>query len=452
MPLIAIKNRLEPFVDDHLIDQLENLTHQLNRPTKREVSIEHNEPWEGNTCGYHTVFQDGNIFRMYYRGSHHDPVSTKTPHEVTCYAESTDGIHWTKPNLNLFAFNGSKKNNIVWVETGAHDFSPFKDPNPNASPEAQYKALARGDGGLHAFQSPDGIHWTRLTDHAVITEGKFDSQNLAFWDMQKQCYVDFHRGFREVGDQKVRDILTCTSTDFLNWTDPQYITQVGAPVQQLYTNQIIPYYRAPHIYMGFPMRFVPERTVYDIAKGGVSDGVFMTSRNGQDFHRWPEAFIRPGLNHENWICRNTMIAWGMLETASNIPGQPELSIYAAEHYYSATRCDQLRRHSLRLDGFTSLHANATQGQLITKPFTFEGKTLTLNFSTSAIGKLSIEIQTPNGQPVENFTHNTCDDTFGDATQHTVTWQNNSDISHLSNTPIRLNMHMQDADLFAIQFQ
>ena len=256
---IAIANRLEPFVDDHLIAQLNGLTHQVQRPISQEVSIVHDEPWEGNTCGYHTVFQDGDIYRMYYRGSHHDGETTKTPHEVTCYAESSDGMTWTKPNLNLYEFNGSKNNNIVWVETGAHDFSPFKDPNPNAPPEAQYKALARGEGGLHAFQSPDGIHWLRMTDHAVITEGKFDSQNLAFWDNEKKCYVDYHRGFRPVGDQKVRDILTCTSTDFLNWTDPSYITQVGAPVEQLYTNQIIPYFRAPHIYFGFPMRFVPER-------------------------------------------------------------------------------------------------------------------------------------------------------------------------------------------------
>jgi len=449
---ISIANRLEPFIDNHLIDQLNGVTHQLQKPQPQEVSIVHDEPWEGNTCGYHTVFQDGNSYRMYYRGSHHDTVTTKTPHEVTCYAESTDGITWTKPNLGLFEFDGSKNNNIVWMETGAHDFSPFKDPNPNATPDAQYKAIARGDGGLYTFKSSDGIHWSRMADHAVITEGKFDSQNLAFWDSEKNSYVDFHRGFREVGNQKVRDILTCTSTDFINWTDPKYITQTGAPVEQLYTNQIIPYFRAPHIYMGFPMRFVPERTVYDIAKGGVSDGVFMTSRNGQTFHRWPEAFIRPGLNNENWICRNTMIAWGMLETHSRIPNQTELSIYATEHYYSNTRCDQLRRHTIRLDGFASLHANATGGECITKPFTFDGKSLTANFATSAIGKLTFEIQNPNGTPITHFAQSDCDDIFGDTTQRTITWQSKSDISHLANTPIRLRIQLQDADLFAIQFQ
>ena len=46
---------------------------------------------------------------------------------MTCYAESKDGIHWTKPDLGLFEFDGSKKNNIVWDGPGAHNFTPFKD-------------------------------------------------------------------------------------------------------------------------------------------------------------------------------------------------------------------------------------------------------------------------------------------------------------------------------------
>ncbi|MDA0709749.1 MAG: hypothetical protein O3B73_06010 [bacterium] len=451
MTPISISNRLEPFVDAHLIDRLDGLSHRLHIPTPQEISLVHDEPWEGNTCCYHTVFQDGEIYRMYYRGSRHDPVTTQTPYEVTCYAESSDGISWIKPNLGLYAFNGSKQNNIVWAETGAHDFSPFKDANPAAAPDARYKAIARGEDGLHVFKSPDGIAWTRMADHAVITEGKFDSQNLAFWDVEKNCYVDFHRGFRPVGDRKVRDIMTCRSPDFMTWSDPSYITQLGAPVEELYTNQIIPYYRAPHIYSGFPMRFVPGRSVYDIAKGGVSDGVFMTSRDGETFHRWPEAFLRPGPNDENWICRNNMIAWGVLETASRVPGQAEISLYATEHYYSRTRCDHLRRHSLRLDGFASLHADASTGQGLSKVLTFEGSRLAVNFSTSAVGRLAIEILDAEGSPLPGFTLADCDDLYGDAIRRPVTWQGSPSLGHLAGRPIRLRISLQDADLYAIQF-
>ena len=115
----------------------------------------------------------------YYRGSHFDEKTQKNAHrEVTCYAESTDGIHWTKPELNLFEFEGSKRNNIVWDGGGTHCFAPFLDVNPAAKPEARYKAVTRVEGGLLPLGSPDGIHWTPLADKPVITRGAFDSQNL----------------------------------------------------------------------------------------------------------------------------------------------------------------------------------------------------------------------------------------------------------------------------------
>jgi len=56
-----------------------------------------------------------------------------THREVTCYAESDDGIHWIKPNLGLYEFHGSKNNNIVWDGIGTHCFVVFKDENPSLS-------------------------------------------------------------------------------------------------------------------------------------------------------------------------------------------------------------------------------------------------------------------------------------------------------------------------------
>ena len=143
---VDVGSRLELFVDDFLIDRLSgDATRQLQEPEPREVVLVTGEPWEGNTSAYYTVFRDGDIFRMYYRGAHWDEVNKRETHpEVTCYAESKDGIHWTRPRLGLFEFGGSKENNIVLVGNGTHCFTAFKDANPDCRPEARYKGLTSG--------------------------------------------------------------------------------------------------------------------------------------------------------------------------------------------------------------------------------------------------------------------------------------------------------------------
>ena len=63
----------ELFVDNHLIDKLTGDAKQhLHRPEPKEVVLTTDAPWEGNTCAYYTIFRDGSLFRMYYRGSHYD--------------------------------------------------------------------------------------------------------------------------------------------------------------------------------------------------------------------------------------------------------------------------------------------------------------------------------------------------------------------------------------------
>lgn len=68
----------------------------LHGPTPGEVAIVHDRPWEGNICYYHTVFRDGQRFRMHYRGAHYDETERRVTHQVVCYAESDDGIRWGK--------------------------------------------------------------------------------------------------------------------------------------------------------------------------------------------------------------------------------------------------------------------------------------------------------------------------------------------------------------------
>ncbi len=370
---IAVGSRLEPFVDDVLIDKMTGASLVLHRPTPREVAIVHDKPWEGNTCAYHTVFKDGDVYRMYYRGASYRLQAGKFVHQVTCYAESADGVTWRKPELGLKDFNGSKRNNIVWTGAGTHNFAPFKDMNPDCRPDARYKALCGASGGLVALKSPDGLRWSRLSDKAVITKGAFDSQNLGFWDAARRRYVCYFRIFTRGKFKGVRAIAMATSSDFLTWSDPVPLKYVDAPVHHLYTNQIQPYDRAPHLLMGFPMRFLPTRRVVKHRYPGVSDVVFMTSRDGLTFRRWSEALVRPGPQRERWVPRNNMMACGVVPTRSALTERfDELSLYSMENYY-VNDADpvRMRRYTIRVDGFVSVGAPYKGGEFVTRPLAFD---------------------------------------------------------------------------------
>ena len=447
--LIEIGSRRELFVDRHLIEKIAGVRLELHRPQPREVAIVHDQPWEGSTCFYHSVFHDGDIYRMYYRGSHHVP-GKRASHQTVCYAESKDGVKWTKPKLGIVEFNGSKKNNIIWDGVGRHNFVPFKDSNPDCKPGAKYKAIggSKHEGGLFVFQSSDAIHWSLMSDKPVVTEGAFDSQNLAFWDEQRGLYVDYHRQ----GRNGKRDIMTCTSPDFLNWTKPKFLEYPGAPAEHLYVNQIQPYFRAPHIYLGFPKRFVPSRkSPIGHSLPGVSDTVLMSSRDGETFHRWREAFVRPGPQPDRWVCRNNLVAWGLVETVSHLAGAgDEISLYLVEGYYQGDSC-RVRRHTLRVDGFVSASAGLSGGSLQTRPLVFVGDRLGLNFSTSAAGSVRVEIQDEGGKPINGFSLADCPEIFGDSNARNVAWKNDAELSALAGKPVRLFFELKDADLYSFQF-
>ncbi|HXK45470.1 MAG TPA: hypothetical protein PL060_05885, partial [bacterium] len=389
MEVREIGSRLELFVDEWLIEQKEAVQLTLHHPVPAEIVMEFNMPWEGNTCGYVTVFKDKDIFRMYYRASNTNLETGQETHPAfVCYAESTDGIHWTRSYLNLYQFNGSKNNNIILQGLGSHTFATFLDTNPAVKEEERYKAFGaygeEGKNGLFGFVSKDGIYWKLMKEEPVFPDGVFDSQNTGFYDNLRNRYFAYHRGWTEGEYQGIRSIMVRTSEDFQHWTKPEYLVYEDSPEEHLYTNAITPYFRAPHIFFGFPKRFVQERQKVAHRYSGVSDGVFMTSRDGKVWKRWNEALIRPGLMQERWINRNNMTAWGIIATKSNIvPGVEEISLYSSEAYY--VEGNRLRRFTIRMDGFVSVHTGGRQGMFTTHPLVFDGRNLVLNYSTSAAG-------------------------------------------------------------------
>ena len=254
-----------------------------------------------------------------------------------------------------------------------------------------------------------------------------------------------------------RTVSRATSTDFLNWSEPVEMSFGDTPREHLYTSQTQPYFRAPHLYVALPMRFMPGRKVLTDAQAkslGVDSGyasdcaeaVFMTSRGGTRYTRtFMEAFIRPGLDPGNWASRAGLTALGVVPT-----GPSEMSLYKQAHYAQPT-C-HLLRYTLRTDGFASIHAPYRGGEFLTRSFTFTGKELVLNFSTGATGSVRVELQNAEGKPIPGYALAEATELIGDDIERIVSWGVGSDLGKFAGQPVRLRVRMSDADVYSLRFR
>ena len=440
---LNIGAQLQLFLDDWLIETMKNLTLKLHSPEPREVIIQRDKPYETPTLYDPVVIKDDDLYRMWYR------TNFEAPPYYTGYAESPDGIYWTKPSLHLIEHGGSTDNNLFW-KAGRNEgyvLSIFKDGNPNAPDIERYKAIAVSERGMVGLVSPDGINWQNLQPEPIIVgpegDAAFDSHNIAFWDAAHGCYVAYLRGWRG----GIRGIRRGVSNDFRHWSELEYLDLGDSPPEHLYKNAATPYYRRSDIYLMFPKRFLPERK-FDPkhSHSGLSDIVFMFSRDGLRWdRRFMEGFIRPGRDLNNWHERAIEVGSGLVPT-----GDGEMSLYMVANY--RTPSVHIESMALREDGFVSVHANYAGGEMTTKTLTFEGRELVINYSTSAAGSIRVEIQDAEGKPIPSFMLAESVEIYGDELERVVAWNGSSDVSLLVGKPVRLRFVMKDADLYSIRFR
>ena len=142
----------------------------------------------------------------------------------------------------------------------------------------------------------------------------------------------------------------------------------------------------------------------------------------------------------------------MLSTGSDLPRAPrELSLYAAESYWTGKSLN-LRRYSIRTDGFVSMQAPLAGGEFVTRPLVFTGEKLVINYSTSAAGGVWVEIQGADGRPIKGYTRADCHEVFGDEIERVVAWKGTDTVAGLASRPIRLRFILKDADLFSFRFR
>ena len=457
---VNIGTRRELFVDRELIEEARGVDLQLSIPVDAGPVLQLDRPWERMFSTYTTILHDASKYRLYYRGT---PVSKDGGgNEVTCYAESTDGIQWTRPDLGIYEVEGTRKNNVILAHDPpfSHNFTPFIDARPGVDASERFKAVAGyAKTGLVGFVSPDGVHWKKLPGDPVLpapNEFALDSQNIAFWSVSENQYVIYYRTWKKIGKTNFRWTSRAISSDFRHFTPAGEMDFGDAPPQHLYTNQTSAYFRAPHVYIGICARFMPGRQVLteEQAKAiqvnpnyfkDCSDAVLITSRGGNRYTRtFLEAFVRPGLGMQNWVSRSNYPALNLMQT-----GPSTMSFLVNRNYGQPTA--YLRRYELRLDGFSSAHAGFAGGDLITKPIVMDGSRLELNYSTSAAGSVRVEIQEPSGAPVNGFVLSNSRELIGDEIDRIYEWKGSPDLASLRGKPLRLRFQLKDADLFSFRF-
>jgi len=483
MNIINIGKRREVFWDDFLVEKEETtaILKQHGLIEKEPVFVA-DKPWEGSGTDFHCfVREDKNFIRMYYCAVNLcDLDGTFNYSGVSiAYAESHDnGKTFIRPELDSCEYKGYKKNNIIlYYEGSKYDgISVFKDENPNCKKGEKYKLITR-DGTkytkehkfpLKLFVSEDGIHFNEK--YTIMKDDYFDSQNIVFWDKNKKEYVLFYRTVDDSDGGFFRGIKTTTSKDFLTWSEPKDLIYQDDNKIELYTNVVSPYVRAPHMYIGFPSRYIERakkwtdnydylpnvtnrknRTKQQSRYGLVlTDCVLMTSRDGVNFNRWQEAFIRPGIENDfNWVYGDAYPTWSnemlIMPSDSKDNAPDEINIYM--HAYHWQKPTELRRYVIRLDGFISYNATYKPCKILTKPFIFKGEQLTINFSTSAIGYIRIKILDENKDYIEGYESY---EIFGDSVDRKITFGNKK-ISKLAGKPIRMLIEMSDADLYSFKF-
>ncbi|MCC6491108.1 MAG: hypothetical protein IT364_26710 [Candidatus Hydrogenedentes bacterium] len=455
---IDVADRKQLFIDTLFIESSETITLRVHPSDKtNERTLVSDRPWEDATLNWFNVLEDSGKYRMWYEC--YDVEGWPTTDDTSfCYAESTDGIAWSKPPLGLFSYHESTDNNILFRQIGdgaarsrVHGAGVFLDPS--APPDARYKAVSQGifseldpPHRVAGMQSPDGFHWARVP--RPICDVFADSQYSGFWDDAIGQYVLFGRVAgrgRSIGRSASASFDRFEPLSLVFQTDEQDV-----PDTDLYNPAALKYAYADRVYLMFPSMYNHVADTLDIHIAVSRDGIHWS---------WPERgrpFIALG-------------AAGSFDSGSLYMGQGLLRVGdEIWQYYSGSplkhneaELDALAipenkrvfsRAVNRLDGFVSAEAGEMEGRFVTPLLIFTGRSLHLNVKTSPGGDVRVGILDSEGQTIDGHGTQDCEAITGDHVDIPVAWKNASDLAKFAVQPVKLEFLMKDANLFAFQFR
>lgn len=449
------------FVDYDLISKSQGVRLKLHPPRKtgeRLVVSEH--PWESATLNWFSVLRDETRYRMWYECYDIDGWPTADDTSL-CYAESVDGIRWTKPKLGLVSYRGNKDNNILFRQVGegkyrsrVHGSGVFLDPS--AAPDVRYKCVSQGlfqgiaerPYFVAGMTSPDGLHWTRSP--RPICPVFADSQYSGFWDARQRHYVIFGRVSGQGGRAIGRSVSDRFDT-FAPFTRVLEADTHDPADSDLYNPACMPYPGVAGLYLMFPSLFRHRDDVLDIRLAVSHDGVKWTRPDhaipwislGQ-----PGDFDGGSLYMGNGGCLRTGDELSFYFSGSALKhAEAEL-----ENLRDPKKQRVISRAVARPDRLVSVTAGLAGGQFDTPLIRFVGDRLVVNAAPRPGGTVRVGLLDAAGQPIPRYGVEECQSLKVDNESWIVTWGDRQQVTEQSAQPIRLRIEIRDAEVFGFQFR
>jgi len=489
---INIGSRKQLFIDNKFIAKSRGIELTMNLPAKtNQPVLASYTPWDGEPKAavgwYSTIIKDDDKIRIWGSGKAMLPVRMEPNGPVVylfSYAESTDGIHFTKPDPNLVAYDKSK------AEIGKHGrlggvsvwIDPKAPPSQRYKNQAKYYPAKGWPAEFHFYCSPDGYRWTFM---AKVEIGDMDTQSIAFWDNAQQRYLLYTRKNPDGGTPKRRRLVRrLESKDLLNWENEIVVMDADEIDNSTYDTPIP---KPPVDYYGATVFKYPENCP-ESAYVMIAHAFWHWQRRpkemragGYDQHKFRIEVLAPatlddrlsvsrdGIHFTRLGDRKSFLPLGFSGTFSSkfvwsLPNPirmgNELWIYycgsnrdhdgfvdpaASEHMAAIDRA------ILRLDGFVSADADYTSGEIVTPLLTFAGSRLELNVNPGAGGSIQVELLDENDKPIKGYTLNDAAALYDNSVSLPVTWGKNNSVASLAGKPIKIRFVMRDCKLYAFQF-
>ena len=483
---LDIGQEMQLFLDPSAYADRWDVVRRINAPARHPANpvVMPDQPWE-HSIGQPIVIYDeeDRVFRMWYAnfdvgkwgagGALHE--TERRAAYMVSYAESPDGIHWTKPLMDRVPYMGFKETNIIFLGATFASIDGVTLTPERWREKGRFMLWYRdhlpdhGRCGNLAY-SDNGLDWTPHADNPIYPfPFSLDTQHCPVWDEKREIWLMYARPIALAANEprypneNIRTrISVAVSPDLEHWTParhvlaPDELDRGKTPDNKGHFLDRMAAIKYGNQYIGF----LGVQPRHGADPGWIE---LTSSSDGFRWHRSPlrEAFIPPG-GEGAWDAGHT---W--MQTSVVRVGHWDHLYYVGSsrswrtRYPANTRAIGLAR--IRRDRFVGQYAGVNGGWLLSREVKVTGNRLLINISPEHRawnqqhhGCVQVELLDrtcgPYGEAhLPGYSQDDCPELRADEYEQVVSWNDNPDLSPLRGKNIYIRFWLKSAYLFGFRF-